>query len=260
MTPRMKAHITSMPKFRPTDLLVCEKCGNEFSILPSAKKKVICPKCNGTSDKSSLVPLTVNRKLWVNQNMLPQYYEEVVFKQVMQNYYRTVDLYRELFIRNVDMRAMKALGFFAYGFRTGIKLAYSVDISWEETAQMMKRHMDGTPIFNLLDTAKVGLGTGLGRPFKPERLTLLIDAMLLSLYPNGYLHFLRDALTLRYKEYTVSSTYARANRDRWEKFYKRKQATEVYCRRIWKDLFDKEPGPVSEDWHLDVAREQGLMG
>lgn len=259
MTKRTKAYASGTPKFRPTDLLICEKCGHEFSILPSAKKKVICPKCNGTSNKSSFVPLIAHRTLWVSQNMLPQYYEEVVFKQVMENYYRAVDLYRELFIRNVDMRAMKALGFFAYGFRTGIKLAYSVDISWEETAQMIKQHMNGTRLFNLLDSAKVGLGAGLGRPLRPERLTLLIDAMLLSLYPNGYLHFLQDALTLRYKEYAVSLTYARAHKDRWEKFRKSKKATEVYCRRIWKDLFGREPEPVPEDWDLDVAREQGLM-
>jgi hypothetical protein len=83
--------------------------------------------------------------------------------------------------------------------------------------------------------------------------------MLLSLYPNGYLHFLQDALTLRYKEYAVSLTYARAHKDRWEKFRKSKKATEVYCRRIWKDLFGREPEPVPEDWDLDVAREQGLM-
>ena len=89
--------------------------------------------------------------------------------------------------------------------------------------------------------------------------SLLIDAMLLSLYPNGYLHFLRDALTLRHKEYTVSPTYAKSRKDSWDRFRTSKRATEVYCRRIWKDMFGREPEPVPEDWDLGVAREQGLM-
>jgi hypothetical protein len=255
----MKAHTGGTPRFRPTDLLICEKCGHEFSILPSKKKKVICPRCNAILNKSSLVPLTTKRTLWVSQSMLAQYYQEVVFKQVRENLYNIVNLYRESFIRNINMRAMKALGFFAYGVRTGVKLAYSVDISWEDTAQMIKQHMNATPLFDQLDSTKIGLGAGRGRPPKAERLILLIDAMLLSVYPNGYLHFLRDSLTLRYKEYEVSPTYARAHRDRWEKFRKSKKATEVYCRRIWKDLLGMEPALVPEDWDLDVAREQGLM-
>jgi hypothetical protein len=255
----MKAHTGGTPKFRPTDLLICEECGHEFSILPSKKKKVICPRCNAILNKSGLVPLTTKRTLWVSQSMLAQYYQEVVFNQVRENLYNIVNLYRELFIRNINMRAMKALGFFAYGVRTGVKLAYSVDISWEDTAQMIKQHMNATPLFDQLDSTKIGLGAGRGRPQKAERLILLIDAMLLSVYPNGYLHFLRDSLTLRYKEYEVSPTYARAHKDRWEKFRKSKKATEVYCRRIWKNLLGMEPALVPEDWDLDVAREQGLM-
>ena len=259
MIKETEAYSGGKPKFRPTDLLICAKCGHEFSILPSVKKKVICPNCSVVSNKNNFVPLTAQRILWVSQNMLPHYYEEVVFKQVRENFYRWVDLYRELFIRNIDMRAMKSFGFFAYGMRVGIKLAYSVDISWEELAQLLKQHMNGRPLFNLLDGAKVRLGADRGRPLRPERLILLIDAMLLSLYPNGYLHFLQDALTLRYKEYAIRPTYARSHKDRWDKLRKSKRATEVYCRRIWKDIFGSEPEPVPEDWDLDVAREQGLM-
>ena len=44
-----------------------------------------------------------------------------------------------------------------------------------------------------------------------------------------------------------------------EKFRKSKKATEVYCRRIWRNLLGMEPASVPEDWDLDVAREQGLM-
>ena len=64
---------------------------------------------------------------------------------------------------------------------------------------------------------------------------------------------------MRYKEYEVSPTCARAHKDRWEKFRNSKRATEVYCRRIWKNLLGMEPELVPEDWDLDVAREQGLM-
>jgi len=260
MTAGLKAHPSGTPKFRPADLLICETCGHEFAILPSEKKEIICPRCNGISNKSGFVPLTAKRTLWVNRSMLPQYYQEVVFKQVRENLYSIVDLYRELFIRNVNLRAMKAFGGFAYGIRTGVKLAYSVDMSWEETAQMIKQHMHPAPFFKQLDNMKIGPQASRGRPQKAERLILLIDAILLSVYPDGYLHFLRDSLTLRYKEYEISPTYARAHQDRWEKFRNSKKATEVYCRRIWKNLLGMEPALVPEDWDLDVAREQGLMG
>jgi hypothetical protein len=260
MTERMKAHRRRTPKFRPTDLLVCGTCGHEFSILSSKKKEITCPKCNGISDKSGFVPLTVKRTLWVNQDMLAQYYQEVVFKEVRERLYNIVHLYRESFIHNVDMRAMKAFGFFAYGVRAGVKSAYSVDVPLEDVARTIKQQMDPAPLFQELDGTKIVLGEGHGRPPKPERFTLLLDALLLSMYPNGYLCFLEDSLTLRYKEYEVSPTYARAHKDRWEKFRKSAKATEVYCRRIWKNLLGIEPTPVPEDWYLEVAHEQGLMG
>lgn len=259
MTDRMKNNAGDTPKLCPTDLLICPNCGHEFSLLPSAEKAVICSECNASLDQSGFVPLSAKRTLWVSQSMLPRYYEEVVFQEVRETFYHVVDLYRELFIRNVDIHALKSIGFLAYGVRFGVKLAYSVDISLEEVAQLLKQHMNGTPFFKLADSAKVEVGAGRGRPLRPERLILLIDAMLLSLYPNGYLHFLRDALTLRYKEYAVSPTYARSHGDRWDKFRKSKRATEVYCRRIWKDMFGREPEPVPENWDLDVARQQGLM-
>lgn len=259
MTRRTKAHTNGTQSFRPTDLFICEKCGHEFSISPSEKKGITCPKCDGISDKSDFLPLNAKRTLWISQGMLPQYYQKVVLKEVREKLYNIVDLYRELFIHDVNLRAMKALGFFAYGVRVGVKSTYSVDLSWEDTARMIKQHMDPAPLFRQLDGTRIGLGEGRGRSPKPERLTLLIDALLLSVYPDGYLHFLQDALTLRYKEYEVSSTYARAHKDRWEKFRRSKKATEVYCGRIWRNLLGIEPAQVPEDWDLDVAREQGLM-
>lgn len=260
MTERTKAHTNGTQRFRPTDLFICEKCGHESCISPSEKKEITCPKCHGISDKSGFVPLNAKRTLWVSQGMLLQYYQEVVFKEVRENLYDIVHLYRESFIHNVNMRAMSALGFFAYGVRAAVKSTYSIDISLEDTARIVKQQMDPAPLFHELDGTKIVLGEGRGRPPKSERLTLLIDALLLSVYPNGYLYFLQDSLTLRYKEYEVSPTYARAHKDRWEKFYKSAKATEVYCRRIWKNLLGIEPTTVPEDWYLDVAREQGLMG
>lgn len=259
MSNKRKARVSDAPKLCPADLLVCPKCGYEFSILPRVRRKAVCPKCNWSSTKSGFVPLIAKRTVWVSKEMLLQYHQQVTFKHVMEGFHRVVDIYRELFIRDVDMRAMKSAGFFVYGCAVGIRSVYNVDISWEEAAQFVREHMNATPLFKLLDSAKVGLGSGHGRPPRSERLVLLIDAMLLSLYPDGYLRFLQDALTLRYKEYAISPTYARAHRDRWKKFRQSKRAAEVYCRRIWMSLFDSEPVPPPEDWDLDVAREQGLM-
>jgi hypothetical protein len=258
MTERLKVDGSGAHRFRPTDLLICEKCGHEFSIARS-KKKIICPRCSGTVDKSGFVPLTAKRTIWVGQGMLQRYYQEVVFKEVRKTFYSIVNLYRELFIHDVNMRTMRTLGFFAYGARIGIKLAYSVDISWEDTAQLIKQQMNPAPLFSQLDSTRIVPGAASGRHPRPERLILLIDALLLSAYPEGYLHFLQDALTLRYKEYEVSSTYARAHKDRWGKFRRSKKATEVYCGRIWKNLLGIQPAQVPEDWDLDVAREQGLV-
>jgi hypothetical protein len=259
MTEVTRADADGAKRFRPTDLFICDKCGHEFSIPRSRSKKITCPDCCGVSDKSWFVPLNTQRTLWVSQGMLQQYCQEVVFKEVRERLYKIVDLYRELFIHNVNLRAMKALGFFAYGVRVGVKSAYSVDLSWEEAAQMIRQYMNPAPLFHQMDGTRVTLGDGRGRPPRAERLILLIDALLLSVYPNGYLHFLRDSLTLRYKEYEVSPTYARAHQDRWEKFRKSKKATEIYCERIWKNLLGMEPAPVPKDWDLDVAREHGLM-
>ena len=187
MTDETKEGASEVPELCPADLLICPECGHEFSLLPSVDNMVICSRCSASFDKSGFAPLTAKRRVWISMNMLPRYYDDVVSRQVRHDFYRTVDLYRELFIRSVDMGVLKSIGFFAYGFRVGVKLAYSLDISLEEVAQLLKQHMDVTPVSNLLDSAKVKVGAGRGRPLRPERLILLIDAMLLSLYPNGWL-------------------------------------------------------------------------
>lgn len=247
------------PKASAPDLLVCPECRHEFPLSRTADKAVICPECSTSLDKSGFVPLTVRRTVWIGQDMLAQYYEQVLFRQVREAFYKAVDLYREIFIRNVDIRALRSMGFVDFGFRLGVKLAYSVDLSSEEVAELRKQHLDARPFTELLDSTKVKFGAGRGRPIRPERLALLIDAMLLSLYPDGYLHFLRDALTMRHKEYRVSPTYAKSRRDSWDRLRRSKRATEAYCRRIWKAMFGRKPEPVPEDWELDVAREQGLV-
>ena len=259
MTDEAKEGASKVPEFCPADLLICPECGHEFTLLPSQDHMVNCSSCSASLDKSVFTPLTAKRTVWISMNMLPRYYDEVVSKQVRHDFYRTVELYRELFIRSVDMGVLKSIGFFAYGLRFGVKMAYSLDLSLEEIAQLLRQHMDITPLTNLMDTTMVTVGPSRGRPLRPERLVLLIDAMLLSLCPNGYLDLLRDALTLRYKEYLVSPTYARSHRDRWNKFRRSKRATEVYCRRIWRDMLGREPDSVPDDWDLDVARQQGLM-
>lgn len=84
MTRRTKAHTNGTQSFRPTDLFICEKCGHEFSISPSEKKGITCPKCDGISDKSDFLPLNAKRTLWISQGMLPQYYQKVVLKEVRE--------------------------------------------------------------------------------------------------------------------------------------------------------------------------------
>lgn len=260
MTDETKGRGSDAPEYRSTDLLICPYCKHEFSLLPSAETVVTCSRCKASSDKSDFTPLTSKRTVWVSQSMLPEYYDDVVSKQIRDDLHSIVELYRELFIRSVDMGVLKSIGFLAYGFRFGVKLAYSLDISLEEVALLLKQQMDVTPVFNLLDNARVHVGPATGRPLRPERVILMIDATLLSLCPDGYLHFLRDALTLRYKEYAVSPTYARSHTDQWNKFRRSKRATEVYCKRIWRNLVGREPEPPPEGWELDVAHHQGLMG
>jgi len=105
------------------------------------------------------------------------------------------------------------------------------------------------------------LKRGRGRPPRRENLALVLDAIALSLCPNGngYVHLLRDALTLRAKEYCAEGNSHLADRARWAKFHAVRRAAEDQCKRIWKIAVNKEPPQPSEDWWYGVAAQQGLL-
>jgi hypothetical protein len=245
-------------ELNPSHLVICKRCGCEFSMLPNAKKKVICPRCNKAFNRSSFVPLTVKRKLWVSQEILAQYYEKVAFPQVKSDFACAVEFFRTLTCKAGETR-MTSRDLFALGCAVGMKSAYSIDMPADEVWKLISEKIKGTVFFDLLDSVQVSVGAARGRHPRPERLLLLVDALLLGLCPNGYLSFLCDALTLRSKDYAITKKYARAHQDRWTKFHKARRGVEVYCRRIWKNLFGIEPEPVPAEWWMQVARQQGLM-
>ena len=259
MTKKIQASSDSQLRLQQADLLICPACGCEFSVWPKAKKKLVCPNCISTVDKSRCMPLIALRKTWVCQEVLPQYYEQIVFKQVDAFYHQAVDLYRTL-TQNVPKNAMMSRDSFVLGAVIASRFWYSVDFSQEAMRQVISQYVEGSVLFDFLDTGHVELGAGRGRPPRKERILLLIDALLLRLCPDGYVALLCDALTLRTKEYTIKETYGRAHQDRWKKFYKARDRVEVYCGRIWKDLFGEEPPAVPDDWWEEVARNQGLSG
>ena len=105
------------------------------------------------------------------------------------------------------------------------------------------------------------LKRGRERPPRREKLVLVLDAMILSLCPNGngYVHLLRDALALRAKEYCVDGSSHIARQERWAKFHAARRATEEQCERIWKIIRNEKPAQPSEDWWLVVAAQQGVL-
>lgn len=98
---------------------------------------------------------------------------------------------------------------------------------------------------------------GRGRRLKGRTRVLLIDTILLFWYPHGYLHLLRDNLTLRLEEYTRKERVDR-KRERWECFYKAVKAAEISTRRIWIAHVDRPPERPPADWWLRVARQKGF--
>lgn len=96
-----------------------------------------------------------------------------------------------------------------------------------------------------------------GRRLKGRTLFLLIDTILLFWYPHGYLHLLRDDLTLRLEEYAAKEPVGR-KRERWEWFYKAVKAAEMSTRRIWIALVDRPPERPPADWWLKIARQKGF--
>ena len=96
-----------------------------------------------------------------------------------------------------------------------------------------------------------------GPRLKGRTLLLFLDALLLFLAPHGYLHLLRDDLTLRLEEYAKKEQTER-KRDRWTSFWKAMKAAEMSSRRIWIATHDKPPERPPADWWLKVACQKGF--
>jgi len=99
-----------------------------------------------------------------------------------------------------------------------------------------------------------------GRPPRSDQFVLLLDAVVLMCCPNAYTHLLRDALRLRSHEFMVQGSHASIHGERWAKFWKAVGTIETSGKRMWREWFGRDPGPLPERWWERVARQQGLMG
>jgi hypothetical protein len=96
-----------------------------------------------------------------------------------------------------------------------------------------------------------------GRRLKGRTLVLFLDAFLLFWCRQGYLHLLRDNLSLRLEEYAQKGRAVR-KLDRWEWFWKAVKAAEISSRRIWMALLSEPPERPPADWWLKVACQKGF--
>lgn len=96
-----------------------------------------------------------------------------------------------------------------------------------------------------------------GRRLKGRTLVLFLDTILLFWCPQGYLHLLRDDLSLRLEEYARKGQAIR-KLDRWKWFWKAVKAAEISSRRVWIGLLSKPPERPPADWWLKVACQKGF--
>jgi hypothetical protein len=96
-----------------------------------------------------------------------------------------------------------------------------------------------------------------GRRLKGRTLVLFLDTILLLWCRRGYLHLLRDNLSLRLEEYAQKGRAVR-KLDRWEWFWKAVKAAEISSRRIWIALLSEPPEHPPADWWLKVACQKGF--
>ena len=96
-----------------------------------------------------------------------------------------------------------------------------------------------------------------GRRLKGRTLVLFLDTILLLWCRRGYLHLLRDNLSLRLEEYAQKGRAVR-KLDRWEWFWKAVKAAEISSRRIWMALLSEPPKRPPADWWLMVACQKGF--
>jgi len=253
MVGKMESNASDALNLYPLDLLICENCGFELRVPPDANNRIVCGKCNTVMDKSHFSPLTRKQKLWVSEKglklRLERHAKPLHFSCV--GHYRSVIRFRQavfgLYKKRDKITLVQAMG---------ILISFFID-----TEEGILK-LPGETRDLLLDwLASMQIKRGTGRPPRSDSLSLFLDAMMLMFCPNAYDHLLRDALRLRAQEYyEAKGDYAMAHRERWDRFWKAKRAVEVGCKRMWREAFNQNPEPHSENWWGRVARQQGLMG
>jgi len=281
----------------PSDVLVCEKCGFEIPISASPDGHAYCPKCTRAWDKQNFSPFVRKQRVWVSKKGLEILRERRAkpFKCDCTRYYRAAIRFRraifEVYRKQGEITEAQAVGMFISfyaGFEEGV-----LRLLGKDRESVKPRLQRSGPFYAALEKLEkddkfgrndpnkgflfewlgnIAIARVPGRPARTDSLVLLLDAIILAFCPNAYLHFLRDALTLRRQEYQVVENHATANRERWDKFRKAQRAVEVGCKRIWRGIFGKNPDPPSqrlvgtgskrrrEEWWERVALKQGLMG
>jgi hypothetical protein len=250
---------------RDWECFQCEKCNSRIFMSPDLPDNITCAKCGyiyrlaeirRRHEPRGIVRVkrlsqatTVKERLEEFKNDLP---EPPIFDCNCVECYRSILRFRQAVFelysedRLTQNKALALLVSFNYSRRNEFREAVKL------TRQIADSHV-------LADNRE--LKRGRGRPPRRENLALVLDAIVLSLCPNGngYVHLLRDALTLRAKEYCAEENSHLADRVRWAKFHRVRRAAEDQCKRIWKIAINKEPPQPSEDWWRGVAAQQGML-
>jgi len=283
MISKTEVDVSKALDLSPLDLLLCENCGCELHIPPDANNQIICPWCNAVMDKSRFLLQSRRQKLWVSEKGLKlrlERYDEPVHCNCMEHYRRVVRFRHAIFDvyekqgKITEAQAVGMLVAFCAGFDKGVLRLLGKDAEAVKT-----RLRQGSSFYATLEKlgeddefdrnkpfgefllgwlASMELRGGPGRRPRSDTLVLFMDAIVLMFCPNAYLHFLQDALRLRAQEYWLRENHASARPERWTKFWKARRAVEVSCKRIWKAMFNDDPGPPPRDWWKRVADQQGL--
>jgi hypothetical protein len=256
----------------PLDLFVCENCGAEMPFIPGAGSRLICGKCGKVMDKSDFSPHIRTQKVWVSEKALRLRLERHV-KDCPLNcvgHYRNAIRFRHAIFETYEKHGAITLSqaiAMLVAFRASTSRGVLRLLEKDETPlskEFRKRYStdretnDTGWVWEWLATLQIK--KGVGRPLRPDKLVLLLDAAVLMFCPNSYVHFIRDALRLRSHEYVIQSNRASAHGDSWDKFWKVKKRVEVSCKELWQAWFEQDPEPLPERWWARVARERGLFG
>lgn len=267
--------------------LICENCEHEFSARPLGALEVTCPKCGSVMDVSHFKLVVRKQRLAVSQNR-PDTHWRIIRSNLeltpapptlrFQNLgsiacarQALLDLYRGQGYITLA-QAMAVLVAFQAGDTEGLLrlLGYRDEATQRALRKggwLTEEDSFGDRISLLDEMAGLEIkktGKCAGRSVRPDTLILWVDAFLLTGCPNGYVDFLRDALTLRASEYRRRPGYAQAHQDAWKRFWRAKRCVEVTCQRIWRGTGNALGGETArhapKGWWEPVARQQDLIG